>query len=211
MSRSIRSSASTLASARPSWLASSGASTWTQTRSWSASASIAVPPLGGVVGVEVAGRAGDVDPVPAGEHADAADQVDRRDDRALQAVQLAERRQARGLALAPEPDRVGRPLPGRDPGLVDRMVRRRPATPASSARAAAREPVPAGRWSAAGWSGTSCGGVGLRVVGERRLARLPAIDQEVAVADAGVELDVGGRPELAAWSASISSRALPRW
>ena len=80
---------STFSSARPSCDASSGASTWTQTRSCVFSASMPVPALGGVVGVEVAGRAGHVDARPAEQHADAADQVHGADDRAALAVDLA--------------------------------------------------------------------------------------------------------------------------
>ena len=68
--------------------------------------------LRGVVGIEITRRAGDVDPRPARQHADSADQVHGRDHRPLLAVQLGKRRQARGLALSPEPDGVGRSLTG---------------------------------------------------------------------------------------------------
>ena len=76
-----------------------------------------VLPLGRVVGVEVAGRAGHVDAVPAEQHADAADQIDRGDDRPVVAVHLAERLHPRRLALAPQPDLRRRLLPLGDPAL----------------------------------------------------------------------------------------------
>ena len=208
MSRSIRSSASTLASARPSWLASSGASTWTQTMSWSSSASIAVAALGGVVGVEVAGRARHVDPVPAGEHADAADQVDGRDDRPLQAVQLGELRQLRGLPLSPEPDRVGRRLARREPGLVDGMVRHDLGPRAHQLAEQLGAGAP-GQVVGGGLVGHVVRRGGQRVVAERRLAGPAAVDQQVAIADAGVELDAGAA-EPAPGSAADQRRALPR-
>ena len=81
-----------------------------------------VSPLGGVVGIEISGRPGDVDPVPT------------RQDPTPRTRSTAERiapflpwidlklRQARGLALAPEPDRVGGRLAPADPGQVDRVV-----------------------------------------------------------------------------------------
>ena len=60
--------------------------------------------LGGVIGVEVAGRPGHVDPRPAEQDADAADQIDGRDDRPARPVGVRERRHPRGLAEAPEPN-----------------------------------------------------------------------------------------------------------
>ncbi len=73
------------------------------------------PALGRVIGVEIAGRPLDVDPVPPREHPDPSDQVDGRDDRPLQAVEHLELGQSRGLPLTPEPDRVGGGLPSGQP------------------------------------------------------------------------------------------------
>ena len=79
------------------------------------------PALRGVVGVEIAGGTLHLQPLPAGERGQPAEQVDGRDHRAIRAVFLRERLHRRGTAHAPEPDMRGGPLAGRDPRLVDRM------------------------------------------------------------------------------------------
>src|SRR5690606_17320436 len=69
-------------------------------------------PLALVVGVVPAGRPRHLDDLEAGEHAEAADEVDGRDQRALPAGDLAERRQVRPAPLAPQPHLVGGQLRG---------------------------------------------------------------------------------------------------
>ena len=78
--------------------------------------------LGGVVGIEIAGCPGHVDPLPADQLGQTAEQIDGGDHCAANAVKLLERLQSRRTALAPEPDiRYGR-LSGFPPGLVDGMI-----------------------------------------------------------------------------------------
>ena len=60
-----------------------------------------VAALGGVVGVEIAGRAGHFDPLPADQRGQAAQQIDGRDHRAALAVQL--RRTACSAGVRPWP------------------------------------------------------------------------------------------------------------
>src|SRR5262249_7872936 len=67
----------------------------------------AVAALGGIVGVEIAGGTGHVDPLPAQKYADAPDQVHGADDGAALTVDLDKRPQLWGPALAPEPDLRG--------------------------------------------------------------------------------------------------------
>ena len=71
-------------------------------------ASIARLALGGVVGVEIAGRAGHFDPVPADEGGQAAEQIDGGDHLAAFAVQFLERRERWRFAQAPQPDVASR-------------------------------------------------------------------------------------------------------
>src|SRR5207253_616033 len=65
--------------------------------------------LGGVVGVEVAGRSGHVDARPTQQDADAADEINGADNSALLAVNLSEGSQMRRSPLAPKPDLRGGP------------------------------------------------------------------------------------------------------
>ena len=78
--------------------------------------------LGGIVGVEVAGRARNVDASPAGKLAHAPHQIDGRDDRPVLAMELGKSRDAGRLPLPPEPDRVRRRFSRLDPGLVHRVA-----------------------------------------------------------------------------------------
>ena len=80
------------------------------------------PALRGVVGIEIAGSTGHLQPLPAGERRQPTEQIDRRDHRAIRAIFLSERLHRRGAAHAPQPDVRGGPLAGRDPGLIDRMT-----------------------------------------------------------------------------------------
>src|SRR5262249_35774922 len=144
-------------------------------------------PLGGIVGVEVTGGAGDVDAVPAEQYANAADEIDRRDDRPRWAVRLPEGANPRRLALAPEPHLRGRlhsflnaPLVRRVIG-EDRLRRFHQADEDLAARPL-RQVI----------RHRLVGDVVRRLTlrpGERRRLRLPAPHQDVAVLHAGVELD----------------------
>ena len=109
--------------------------------------------------------------VPAGEHADAADQVDRRDDGALQAVQLGELGTAGALPWPQSQIAFAGRLPRPEPGLVDGMVAQHGRGSRPSASRSSSAPGPRGRWSATGWSGSRAAGSVERLVGERRLGR----------------------------------------
>ena len=69
-----------------------------------------VAPLGGVIGVEIAGGARHFDASPAHQRRQPAQQIDGRDHRALLAIQLRRTAARRRAALAPQPDVRGRQL-----------------------------------------------------------------------------------------------------
>jgi hypothetical protein len=81
-----------------------------------------VAPLGGVVGVGVAGGARNFDPLPADECSQASQQVNGRDHHAAFAVRGLERRQRRRSPQTPQPDVGGRQMPLFHAGGIDRMV-----------------------------------------------------------------------------------------
>ena len=76
-----------------------------------------------VVGVEVPGNTRHLDDLQARALADAAHQVNSRDDAALQPVALRQRRQPQRATGSPEPYRVGWPLPTSRAGYIDRRGR----------------------------------------------------------------------------------------
>src|SRR5437762_597698 len=138
--------------------------------------------LAAEVRVEETGSARHGDLLEPRQHAEAVHQVDGGDDRALDAEALAQRRQPRALALPPEPDRGRRALAARRARLAEGMLGQ------EAARALHQVAEHLGP-----------GAVGEvprhRLVGEvvrRRgahAALAAAPHEEVAVADAGVELE----------------------
>src|ERR1700680_1838327 len=79
--------------------------------------------LGVVVRVEETGGARHLDPLQSCQPSQPVDQVDRRDDRALDAEALLQCRHHWTPALSPEPYRGRRRLARRQPRAVDRMPR----------------------------------------------------------------------------------------
>ena len=143
--------------------------------------------FGGIVSVKVAGRSGHVDPRPAEQRADAADQIDRRHERAAGAVGRGERLNRGRLAETPEPDLRGRLLAGREalrghgvPG--DDAFRRLHERDQDFAPGAGRQVVR--EWPAR----DVVRGLGAGA-GERVRAAVAAVDEQVAVTDARVELE----------------------
>ena len=166
------------------------------------------PPLGGVVGVEIAGRPRHLEALPAGQRRQAPQQIDRRDHRRARAeargsIFRGKRLHPRGPPRAPQPDVRGGALAGGDPGRVERM----PGEPAGAGGHEVGQKVAAG----AAWESVEdrlideiVGGRGPEVGAKRsRHAGRASIEKEIAVADAGGELpagevgEVGGEPLLA--------------
>ena len=166
------------------------------------------PPLGGVVGVEIAGRPRHLEALPAGQRRQAPQQIDRRDHRRARAeargsIFLGKRLHPRGPPRPPQPDVRGGALAGSDPGRVERM-------PGEPAGAGGHE---VGQKVAAGAARESVedrlideivGGRGPEIGAEWCLCPGGAtVEKEITVADAGGELpagevgEVGGEPLLA--------------
>ncbi len=141
----------------------------------------AITPLGRVIGVEVARRARDIDPIPAGEDAHASNQVDGGNDGPSEAVNLLEPGQARGFPLAPEPDGVGWGFAASQAVEVHRVIAN------DLGPGGART---SGQVIGGGLVGLVVRGGGQRIVGERGGSTDPSINQEVPVADSGKELDL---------------------
>src|SRR5262249_41769024 len=94
--------------------------------------------LAAEVRVEEAGGPGDGDALEPRQHAETVHQIDRGDDRAVDAEALAERRDRGPLPLPPEPDRVRRPLAPREPRPADRVLREQATGAVHQARQHAR-------------------------------------------------------------------------
>ena len=131
-----------------------------------------------VVGVDVAGRAGDLDDVHAHAAAETVDHVDGRDHRRADTVALADIVDSAGLAAAPGPDAVGRAAFEHVGGAGDQVAQHR------------RGVLAFGRLGARQVLGHRLAVVvvGL-VVRDRRAVCRPGEHQQVAVADAGIKAD----------------------
>jgi hypothetical protein len=165
----------------------------------------AVAALGGVVGIEVAGRAGNIDARPTEENADTADEIDRAQDRPFLAVDRLKRLQRRCTPLPPEPALRRRPFARGAAGLVGRMIGEQcPAARhqqiqevgARSARQVAGDRL----------IGNIVGRLRLGVVRKRSVAA--AVDEDVAVADAGMKFERPFEPAEADGAAEVRLECL---
>ena len=142
------SSALTFSSRLPAWPASSVASTWTRNRSAPSAQRVQRGvALAFVVGVEPTGRALDLDDVHAGEHAEAAHEIDRRAQAGMRG------RTRRGTTASP----AGSPGPTATPGWPSSSKRASTSRDASINACNFGAAGPVGH--TAGLSDRSCGGV----------------------------------------------------
>ena len=165
------------------------------------------PPLGRVVGVEVAGRARDVDPVPAGE--DARPPGRGRRPRGSPPSGRGATWNLGSLGAFPCPQSqmaLAGGLPRGQPVAVDRVVAD-DLGPGGDQLAEQFRPGPPGQVVGGRLVGLVVGRGGQGVVAERGGPARPPVDHQVPVADAGEELDLG--PARASPGGPRSGSGLP--